>query len=249
MKVSIITVTFNSATTVRDTIESVINQDYSDIEYLIIDGCSSDDTLEIVNGYKNRIAKIISEPDEGMYDALNKGISMATGDIVAILNSDDFYTDKSVISAVVSTLEESGADSCYGDLVYVDAADTSKVVRRWKSGEFSKNKFYQGWMPPHPGFFVRKFVYDSLGAFNLNLGSAADYELMLRFLLKNNVSTVYIPRVLVKMRIGGMSNGSIKNRLRANYYDRKAWRVNGISARPWTLFFKPLGKIVQYINK
>lgn len=249
MKVTIITATYNSAATVRDTIESVLSQNYKDIEYLIIDGGSTDGTLEIVKGYGERIARVVSEADKGIYDALNRGIALATGDVVGILNSDDFYSDNNIISMVVDTLVLRNVDSCYGDLVYVDAVDTSKVVRRWRSGKFSPHKFFRGWMPPHPAFFVRKNVYDKYGVFNLQLGTAADYEIMLRFLLKYGITTDYIPHVLVRMRTGGVSNATVINRLRANHYDRVAWRVNGIKPRPWTLYFKPLRKVIQYIIK
>jgi len=162
------------------------------------------------------------------------------------LHGDDFYAHDKVLGAVVDVFEKQNVDSCYGDLLYVDKNDKNKVIRYWKSSEYKPGKFKQGWMPPHPTFFVKREIYEKYGLFNLNLGSAADYELMLRFLLKFKVTTVYIPQVLIKMRTGGISNASLKNRIRANRMDRMAWEVNSLKPYPWTLWMKPLRKIGQY---
>lgn len=248
-KVSIITVCYNSAKTIEDTIQSVINQTYDNIEYIIVDGLSTDNTLEIVNKYKNKIAKVVSEKDAGLYDAINKGIDLATGDIVANINSDDFYIDNNVIADVVAKMEEDKSDTLYADLYYVEAADTNKVTRNWVSGEYKKGMFFKGWMPPHPTFFVCKSVYDNYGKFNLELKSAADYEIMLRFIHKHECSICYLPRVIVRMRVGGVSNVSIKNRLKANREDKKAWEMNGLKPKPFTLIFKPLSKVLQFVKK
>lgn len=249
MKVSIITVCYNSAGTIEDTILSVLQQDYEDIEYLIVDGVSSDNTLEIVKKYKDKIAIVRSEKDRGMYDAINKGIQLSTGEIVGILNADDFYIDSSVISDVVKQMQKEKADSLYSDLYYVEAENTNRVVRNWISGKYNRQKFLYGWMPPHPTFFVQRKIYDKYGSFNLDLKSAADYELMLRFLFKNKVTTTYLPRPLVRMRVGGMSNVSFKNRLNANKEDRKAWSMNGLTPKSYTLLFKPLRKLMQFVRK
>lgn len=248
-KVSIITVCFNSDKTIEDTIQSVINQTYCNIEYIIIDGLSTDNTLEIVNKHKDKIAKIVSEKDAGLYDAINKGIGLATGDIIANINSDDFYIDDNVITDVVTKMEEQKSDTLYADLYYVDAFDTNKITRNWVSGEYKKGMFFKGWMPPHPTFFVRKSVYNQYGKFNLGLKSAADYEVMLRFIHKYECTICYLPRVTVKMRIGGVSNVSIKNRLKANREDKRAWKMNGLKPKPYTLIFKPLSKILQFVKK
>jgi glycosyltransferase len=242
--ISIITATFNSASTLRDCLTSVSSQHIT-AEHLIIDGVSTDKTLSIVNSYPH-IAKTISEPDRGIYDAMNKGIALATGDVIGILNSDDFYADRDVLAKVAQVFTKDGVDSCYGDLVYVDPANISRITRVWKSGPFHINNFFWGWMPPHPTFFVRRTVYEKYGMFNLNLGSAADYELMLRFLVKHKITMAYIPEVLVKMRAGGVSNVSLRNRLKANRMDRKAWEVNGLEPFPWTTCLKPLRKIGQF---
>lgn len=245
-KVSIITVCFNSAETIDDTIQSVVNQSYKNIEYIIVDGLSNDNTLEIVKKYQNNIAKIISEKDKGLYDAINKGIKMATGEIISILNSDDLYQDKEVINDIVNLFETKNLDASYGDLVYVDRLNTDKVIRYWKSGKYKEGMFFKGWMPPHPTFFVKKNIYDQLGAFNLELKSAADYEIMLRFIHKHKIKLGYLPKVIVRMRVGGMSNVSLNNRIKANREDKKAWIINGIKPKPYTLLFKPLSKISQF---
>lgn len=245
MKVSIITATFNSAATIRDTLNSINNQSYKNIEHLIIDGQSKDDTLEIVKEFQH-VSKILSEPDKGIYDAMNKGIKMATGEIIAILNSDDFYAHENVIQDIVNIFQSENMQSLYGDLVYVDAKNTKKVVRNWKAGAFKKNKFIYGWMPPHPTFFVRRELYEKYGYFNTFLKTAADYELMLRFLYKENVSTYYHPEVITIMRAGGFSNQSIKHRLFANQEDKKAWIENNLDYRFYTRILKPLRKLSQF---
>ncbi len=246
LKVSIITVCYNSSETIESTIQSVLEQDYQNIEYIIVDGKSTDTTLQIIDKYKPEITKIISEKDDGIYYAINKGIGIATGDIIAVLHADDFYSNPQVISKVVKKIEEENADTIYGDLQYVDREDTSFVKRNWKSGEYKDGLFLKGWMPPHPTFFVRKTCYEKYGKFNTILRSAADYELMLRFLHKYKCSTSYIPEVLVKMRIGGKSNVSLLNRIKANREDKKAWFMNGLKPGIFTLFLKPLSKLRQF---
>lgn len=248
MKISIVTATYNSAATVRDTLESIASQTYENIEHIIIDGVSSDQTLDIVAQYPH-VAKVSSEKDKGIYDAMNKGIQIATGEVIGILNSDDFYDSNQVIENVMRFFEDQTVDAVYGDLQYVHPRDTSKIVRTWKSGEFNKRNFYLGWMPPHPSFFVRKKAYEQFGYFNLALKTAADYEIMLRFLFKNDMKVKYLPQVLVKMRTGGVSNISIWNRIKANREDRLAWHINGIKPRFFTLVLKPLRKINQFVIK
>lgn len=245
MKISIITATFNSASTVRDTLESISTQSYSDIEHIIIDGLSKDNTLEVVSQFSH-VYKIISEKDKGIYDAMNKGINLANGEVVGILNSDDLYIHPRVIERVMERFADPTVDAVYGDLQYVRPTDLNKIVRNWKAGNYSKRSFYYGWMPPHPTFFVRKSVYDKLGLFRIDLKTAADYEIIIRFLLKNKIKTSYVPEVLVKMRTGGASNASFRQRVRANKEDYWAWRVNGLRPNPLTLIMKPLRKVKQY---
>lgn len=258
--ISIITATYNVSSTVASCLESFQQQTYP-AEHLIIDGASTDGTLDIVKKYKSNVAKLVSEPDSGIYDALNKGINLATGEVIGILHADDFYAGPDVLEKVARVFEDPLVDSCYGDLVYVaetqpekdakahDERECFKIVRYWRAGVFSSKKFFWGWMPPHPTFFMRRSVYEKHGLFRLNLGSVADYELMLRFLVKHRITTEYIPEVLIKMRVGGTSNASFANRLKANRMDRRAWEVNELTSYPWTLWLKPIRKIPQYFLK
>lgn len=248
MKISIITVSYNSDKTIDDTIQSVLSQDYPDIEYIIVDGLSKDNTINIVKSYGTKISKFVSEKDEGIYDAMNKGIEMATGDVVGILNSDDFYADSKVISKIAKKFE-GNVDGVYADLVYVAADNKSKIVRHWKSGEYYEGAFLKGWMPPHPTFFVRKSVYVNFGKFTDKLRSAADYEIMLRFIHKHKIRLSYLPEVVVHMRSGGNSNNSLKSRIRGNKEDRLAWKMNGLKPSALTLIRKPLSKISQFFKR
>lgn len=249
MKISIITVVCNNIATIKDAIESVLSQDYPNIEYIIVDGGSTDGTLEVIKSYGSRITKFISEPDKGIYDAMNKGLRLATGEIAGILNSDDFYADSSVVSSVMATFQQQKTDSVYGDLVYVKPQNTQQVLRYWRSGSYRRNKFLFGWMPPHPAFFVKRELYDKFGYFNLDFTSAADYELMLRFLYKHQISATYLPKLLVKMRAGGKSNKSVQNRVKANKEDKEAWIVNNLKFLPFTFILKPIRKIPQFFIK
>jgi glycosyltransferase involved in cell wall biosynthesis len=249
LKVSVITITYNSEATLVDTIKSVLDQTYNDIEYIIVDGGSTDRTLSIIDSYKNRIAQFVSEKDNGLYDALNKGISMATGDLIGILHSDDFYTGNTVIENIVKAIIQEDADAAYADLYYVDKNDTNIIFRKWKSGNYKHGMFRNGWMPPHPTFFAKRSCYDVFGSFNLSLVSAADYELMLRFIHRHRIKLAYLPEFIIKMRVGGKSNVSLQNRIRANQEDRKAWKINGLKPHLLTLYMKPLRKIIQLFKK
>jgi glycosyltransferase involved in cell wall biosynthesis len=248
MKISVITATYNSSATVKDTLTCIRAQDHPDIEHLIIDGGSTDNTAEIVASYPH-VAKWISEKDNGLYDAMNKGIRLATGEIIGILNSDDIYVDASVLSDVARAFEDASVMTVFADLQYVHYDDLDRIKRTWITGPLKKNSFYYGWMPPHPTFFVRKEVYQRAGVFNTDLRSAADYEIMLRILVRHGLSSYYIPRVIVKMRVGGVSNNSLRNRLRANREDRLAWKINQLKPYFFTLYLKPLRKISQFILK
>ena len=248
MKISIITATYNSASTVRDTLASIRAQDHPDIEHIIVDGGSTDATLDIVDDFPH-VAKLISGKDDGIYDAMNKGISVATGQVIGILNSDDIYTDTTVLSAIAAAFADPAIMTAYADLQYVHFDDLNRVIRTWITGPLRKKSFYYGWMPPHPTFFVRREVYDRAGLFNTELRSAADYEIMLRFLVKHGLTSRYIPRVIVKMRVGGVSNASLRNRLRANREDRLAWKINHLTPYFFTLYMKPLRKISQFLIK
>jgi glycosyltransferase involved in cell wall biosynthesis len=249
LKVSIITIVKNGAETIEETIRSVLDQTYPNIEYLVIDGGSTDRTFEVVRRYAGRISYWASEQDKGLYDGMNKGIRVATGEVVGILGSDDVYVDGQVIENVVAGMSEHAAESCYADLRYVDRKNSRRLVRYWKSGPFSKERFKRGWMPPHPTFFVRREIYSKYGAFNTDFFLAADYELMLRFLYRYGISTVYIPRILVNMKTGGKSHPGPLNTLKAMTENYQAWRVNGLRPNPLTFALKPLSKVGQYFYR
>ena len=249
MTISIITATYNSAKTVRDTLESVKNQSYPHIEHVVIDGLSKDDTLKIVAEYPS-VSQVISEPDKGIYDAMNKGIQLVSGDIIGILNSDDFYNHPDVIANIVQCFQDHpDIEAVYADLVFVNEKDTSQIKRTWIAGKYKKKNFLFGWMPPHPTFFVKKEVYEQYGVFNTQLKSAADYELMLRFLYKHDIQVAYLPDIIIRMRIGGQSTASIKNRLQANKEDRAAWHINHLQPKFYTTYLKPLRKLNQFLIK
>ncbi len=246
MKISIITVTYNSAATVEQTINSVLSQNYKDVEYIIVDGSSTDNTLQIIGKYKDKISKIISEKDNGLYDALNKGLEFVSGDVVGILHSDDFYIDNTILEKYANTFIKNNSEAVYSDLFYVNKDDTDKVIRKWKSGNYKPNSFLHGWMPPHPTFFVKTEVYKKFGKFNLDFKHSADYEIMLRFVHRYKIKINYLHEFTIKMRVGGQSNASVENRLNANIEDRKAWKVNGLKPRFYTSYLKPFRKILQF---
>jgi len=243
--ISIITPVRNNADTIRHAIASVTHQDVH-CQHVIVDGASSDHSLAVVEQLKTPEMVVISEPDNGLYDAINKGISAANGEIIGILHADDYYPTRDTLASVVAAFADPDVDACYGDLKYVERGNVDRVARNWSSGEFEPRKFYSGWMPPHPTFFLRKSRYDQFGFYRLDLGTAADYEFMLRVLFKHRLRAVYIPRVLVHMRTHGASNARLSNRIRANRMDRHAWRVNDLKPRPWTMLAKPLRKIHQW---
>ncbi len=248
MKISIITVSYNSAKTIEDTINCVLSQSHKDIEYIVVDGASRDDTPQIVKKYQEKISKLIIEPDYGIYDAMNKGIRSATGDVIGFLNADDSYVSNKVLERVNEAFEQNDADSVYGDLCYVSEEDTNKVIRFWRAGQCNERSFLNGWMPPHPTFFVRRSVLEKYGVFDPTFRFAGDYELILRLLYKHHISTHYIPYCMVKMRINGAGNRWMENRLIANLEDRLAWKKNNLKPRPYTTFLKPLRKVFQYVK-
>ncbi|MFI5150099.1 MAG: glycosyltransferase family 2 protein [Bacteroidia bacterium] len=247
MKISIITVCFNSESTIEHAVRSVLSQEKIDLEYIVIDGGSTDQTLPILEKYKSSILHLVSEKDEGIYHALNKGIALAAGEVIGILHSDDFYTSTRALYLVMEKFEKEGPDAVYGDLQYVNKENPDRIFRNWISGPYTEGLFLKGWMPPHPVFFARRDCYIKYGSFNTTFSSSADYELMLRFIHKNKIRLSYIPQVLVKMRVGGKSNETILNRIKANREDRRAWKVNGIKPGLLTLTMKPLSKLLQFI--
>lgn len=243
MKVSIITVSFNSAKTIADTIESVLSQDFPEIEYIIVDGNSSDDTLKIIRQYENRISKWISEKDQGMYDAMNKGIAMATGDVIGILNSDDVYINNQVISEMMALLQEKNAQVVFADLILVDQGDDSKVLRYYDSGHFHPDKFRYGWMPAHPTVFVRRELYQAVGPFSTTYQIAADYEMLIRMMAIQKAPYAYLPKPVVRMRSGGASTAGISRNWILNKEIVRACKENGIYSNMAMLLLKIPAKL------
>ncbi len=244
MKISIITATFNSEKTIRSTLQSVDNQTYKNIEHIVIDGKSTDKTLEIVAKFSS-VSKVISEKDSGVYFALNKGIKKASGDVIGFLHADDFFANDLILEKIAEKFKDTNADILYADLDYVAFENHKKIIRHWKSGDFSFKKLKKGWMPPHPTFYVKKSIYDRLGYFDTSFSIAADYDLMLRFLSDKTLKVVYLPEVTVKMRVGGISNRNLKNILQKSREDLRAMKKNHVG-NFFTLIMKNLQKIPQF---
>jgi glycosyltransferase involved in cell wall biosynthesis len=245
IKISIITVTYNAGSTFERCLQSVLAQDHNSTEYIVVDGGSTDTTVEIAQQYSSKISQFISEPDQGIYDAMNKGLRLATGAVIGILNADDFFADEQVLSDIASAFRSGKTQIVYGDLDFIDGRD--RTIRKWRSGKYKPGRFNWGWMPPHPTFYCRRELFSELGPYSLDYGSAADYELMLRFLHKRPDNEVtYINRVMIRMLTGGVSNSSLKNRLRATANDLEAMRKNGISYPLLTILCKPLRKLGQF---
>ena len=231
MKISVITATYNCVSVVADCLASIAVQTHDDVEHLVIDGASTDDTLAVLQAHRDGIAVLVSEPDSGIYDAMNKGIKLAKGDIIGFLNSDDFYASDNVLSRVAEVFEQNPSlDACYADLIYTDQLDTSHTVRFWESSDFVPGAFSQGWCPPHPTFFVRRSVYEQFGRFNLDYRIASDVELMMRFLEVHKIRVRYVHEVWVKMRLGGTTNKSLKNIWVQNQEVLHALRSHGLAA-------------------
>ena len=245
MKISIITATFNNESTIAQTLKSVAYQDYNNIEHIIIDGGSTDKTLEIANKF-DHVAKVISQKDNGIYFALNKGVSLSSGDIIGFLHADDFLENSFILSIIVKSFENFNIDAVYGDLDYVAFDDTKKIIRSWKSKPFESKMLKKGWMPPHPTFYAKKELYNKFGVFNTDYRISADYELILR-LLSNKISVKYVSEVFVKMRLGGISNKNLKNIIQKSKEDLRAIKKNKIGGF-YTLFMKNYSKIHQFLK-
>ena len=246
MKVSIITVTLNSEKYLSDCIRSIRNQNYKNIEHIIVDGKSTDGTLRIIHRNLDSISSWISESDRGMYDAINKGLQMATGDVIGILNSDDMFASADSVRSIVDCFQTTKTDSIYGNLVFVDPKNTHKVVRHWKSSSYKRSRFCYGWMPAHPTFYIRRELLSQHGMYENHYFTAADYEFMARYLFRDKVSSQYLDTMLVKMRTGGLSNGSFKKWFRANRRDYLAMRQNKIPFSFLVSIMKPLLKLPQF---
>lgn len=248
MKISVVTATRNCVDTVLDTLCSVQSQGYANVEHVVVDGASSDGTLEALQSSRSSLGALLSEPDEGIYDALNKGIGIASGQVVGFLHADDVYGSSEVLSEIASVFENPEVQAVYGDLEYVRADDLSVVVRHWRSCEFTPQRLLQGWMPPHPTLYVRKEWYDLIGGFNTSYRIAADYLSILQLFSHADLKTVYLPKVVVKMRIGGVSNRSLKNIIRKSSEDYRALKETGVGGLG-TLAFKNVSKIGQFFHR
>ena len=248
MRISIITATYNSEKTIRDTLKSLEKQSYPDIEYIIMDGASKDNTLTVVKANCSRVSKIICEPDNGIRFDTEFENSVVTGDVIGFLHSDDLLAYDDVIADIVDTFKQKGCDAVYGDLEYVSQNDIQKRVRLWKSGSFSRIKMQLGWMPPHPSFYMKKSFYVELVNCSLEYRISADYDSLLRYILKNRICIAYLPKVLVKMRVGGISNRSLSSMMSKSLEDIRIMRTNGI-IWPLALAYKNLSKLPQFIKK
>lgn len=247
-KISIVTVARNSVATIEDTILSVAGQSYPHVEHILIDGASTDGSLGIVNRHLNKFSKTVSEPDMGIYDAMNKGILLATGDVVGFLNADDVYSDANVLGEIAAIFNDATVSACYGDLVYMDESLT-RVVRHWKSRPYSDGLFEKGWMPAHPTFFVRRTVFERYGDFDLAFRLQSDFDLTMRFLSICKIQSVYLPRVLVKMRVGGATNRSAANVIKGNIEAYQICKKNGLRVTPLFIVKKILSRVPQFFSK
>jgi len=246
IKISLITVTYNAESTISRCIESVIAQNYPNLEYIIIDGGSSDNTLQIISRYKDNINILITEPDHGIYDAMNKGIRMASGNVTGTLNADDFFASNNILANVAATFANTDADIVYGNLDYINYDET--IRRKWRTKAYKRGLYNWGWMPPHPTFYCKTKLFEKYGYYSLEHGTAADYELMLRFMHRNNANAAYLNKVMIKMQCGGLSNKNPTNRVKAWRFDLKAMRNNGVLYPLIAIILKPLRKLGQYLG-
>lgn len=249
MKVSVITVCFNAAEHIDSTLRSVVMQDHPDIELIVIDGGSTDGTQARIERYREVIAHYVSEPDQGVYDAMNKGLRAATGEVIAFVNAGDLIARRDVVAAMALEFARGDADAIYGDALMVDPQDITRVRRAWMSGPYRRERFRRGWMPPHLGTYIRKDVYDRLGLFRLDLNVSADYELLFRFMYVERIRVRHVSRVLVRFRLGGVSNRSLAHIWRANLQVYQAWKLNGQRMGPWIVLLKPLSKLGQLVRR
>jgi glycosyltransferase involved in cell wall biosynthesis len=246
VKITVITVSYNSVSTIADTVRSVASQSYPDVEHLVIDGRSTDGTVQAVEAHRHPKLVLSSEPDKGIYDAMNKGLSRAKGEVIGFLNADDFYADTNVLARVAKTFEEDpSVEACFGDLVYV-SEDKRKVLRYWKSQPYEKGSFARGWCPAHPTFYIRRSALERLGQFDLSYRLAADIDFMMRYLERGSVRTAYIPHVQVRMRVGGATNQSFRNIIRQNYEILQGFQKNNI---PYSLISFSMCKLLSRVKQ
>jgi len=246
VKITVVTAVYNGAETIEDTLRSVALQTHPDIEHIVVDGASTDATLAIVERYRNGIARLISEPDRGVYDAMNKGLSVATGEIVGFLNADDVFATPTVLSRIAETLAPADIDASYANLDYVSQTDPTRIVRRWRSTSYRPGLFERGWMPAHPTFYAKRHVYDAFGGFDLSFKLQADFELTMRLMRVHDIRTTFVPEVWIKMRTGGMSNNSVRNVVRGNMEAYQACRKHCLQVPPWFMLTKVASRLSQF---
>lgn len=249
MKISVVTVVYNRAGTISDTIQSVASQRHRDIEHIIVDGGSTDGTVDILRRNSDKFTKFISEPDRGSGDAMNKGIRMASGNVIGFLNSDDVYAYSTVLDEIAEVFADPDVQACYADLLYTDPVDLRKIVRFWKSRPYAEGLFEKGWMPASPTFYVRRAVYERLGGFDLAYPNQLDFELALRFLHVHKIKSVYVPKIWVRMRTGGVSNNSLMRILWDNRESYRACRKHGLAVSPLFILRKILSRVPQYFRR
>ena len=248
IEISVITAVYNRARTLPNTLASIAQQQHRALQHIVIDGASSDGTLEILEAHRDALSALVSEPDQGVYDALNKGLTIASGDVVGFLHSDDVFAHSQVLQRIASAFEDETVDAVYGDLQYVAQDDASHVIRHWSGGTHSLSRLHWGWMPPHPTLFMRRRVYEQFGYFDTSFEIAADYDHILRCLGSGKIRVAYIPEVLVKMSVGGISNRSLRHVLKKSGEDLRAMRKNsigGVAALGW----KNLSKVPQFLSR
>lgn len=248
MKISVVTAVFNRRDTIAAAMDSVYEQTYTDVEHIIQDGGSRDGTLEVIKDRSSPATHLRSEPDDGIYDAINRGIRRATGDVIGLMHSDDRFASPRVLSEIAKAFENPDIDGVYGDLTYVSKGDPARVIRYWRAGEYDLSRLRRGWMPPHPTLYLRRGVFDHWGLYDTGFRIAADYDAMLRYLVKGRIRLAYIPQVLVCMRVGGESNRSLGRILRKSREDYHAIRRNGVGGLG-TLAMKNVSKVMQFIQK
>lgn len=248
LRISVITAAYNNYNTINDALASLAEQTWGDVEHIVIDNCSTDGTSEKISRWKNADRVYIREPDSSLYDALNKGVTLSSGDVVGFLHADDVFHNACCLQRIASTFLRTKTDAVYGDLEYFKQTNKGlKVTRRWKAGYHSVAQFRNGWMPPHPTLYLRRSVIDKHGLFNTDLQISADYEAMLRYFVKGAATLTYIPETLVRMRVGGKSTASLANRMKANREDVLAWRLNNLKPPLGIRVLKPLRKISQFL--
>jgi glycosyltransferase involved in cell wall biosynthesis len=247
MKITIITIVFNKEKEIEQTIQSVLNQNYSDIEYIIVDGGSTDSTLSVIERYRSNISKLISEPDLGIYDALNKGIDNASGEVIGMVHAGDMLFNNNVISDLVQCFSQTGADLIYGNTVLVEPSNIERVKRVWEGGEFKPTRFLYGWMPSHSSIYIKRSVFQKYGNYRLDLDIAADYEFLLRVMYKHSVRCSYYPGLVTRFRVGGISNKNLFSFLKSNTQCYRSWKLNNLNVPFYTIPFKILRRIPDIV--